>query len=194
MLGIILCGGESSRMKSDKGLLTFNGKTWAENAFATLASLKIIVNISVNEQQFIPYAKVFSQDLLIVDSDLVEIKGPLLGVLSSHIRNEDEDLFILATDNLFMDSNILNELVDSYKKNKQHEVFVFTNATEPEPLCGIYTHKGLKKIMALYKNDTLFKHSMKYILSQLNVCFLPIKDEYKKGFINFNTENDLLLL
>jgi molybdenum cofactor guanylyltransferase len=194
MLGIILCGGESSRMKSDKGLLTYNAKTWAETAFETLDSLQIPINISVNEQQVMAYAKVFSQDLLIVDSGLIQIKGPLLGVLSSHIKNEEEDLFILATDNFLMDSNILNELVELYKKNKQHEVFIFTNATEPEPLCGIYTHKGLKKIMSLYKNDNLLKHSMKYVLSQLNVCFVPIKDEYKRGFTNFNTENDLLLL
>jgi molybdenum cofactor guanylyltransferase len=194
MLGIILCGGESSRMKSDKGLLTYNAKTWAEMAFETLSSLQIPINISVNEQQFVQYAKVFSQDLLIVDSDLVKIKGPLLGVLSSHIKNEEEDLFILATDTLFMDSNILKELVELYKKDNEHEVFIFTNATEPEPLCGIYTHKGLKKIMALYTNHNLLKHSMKYILSQLNACFVPIKDEYKKGFTNFNTENDLLLL
>jgi molybdenum cofactor guanylyltransferase len=194
MLGIILCGGESSRMKSDKGLLTYNGKTWAETAFETLSSLHIAINISVNEKQFIAYSKVFSQDLLIVDSELVEIKGPLLGVISSHVKNVEEDLFILSTDTLFMDSNILKELVEIYKKDKEHEVFIFTKATEPEPLCGIYTHKGLKKIMSLYKNDNLLKHSMKYVLSQLNVCFVPIKDEYKRGFTNFNTENDLLLL
>jgi molybdopterin-guanine dinucleotide biosynthesis protein A len=193
MLGIILCGGESSRMKSDKGLLTYNAKTWAETAFKTLSTLHIPINISVNEQQFIAYSKIFSQDLLIVDSALVKIKGPLLGLLSSHIKNLAEDLFILATDTLFMNSNILKELVEIYKEDKVHEVYIFTNVTEPEPLCGIYTHKGLKKIIDLYKTDNLLKHSMKYVLSQLNVCFVPIKDEYKKGFTNFNTENDLLL-
>ncbi len=194
MLGIILCGGESSRMRSDKGLLTYNGKTWAETAFETLSSLQIPINISVNKQQLEAYTAVFSQDLLIVDSDILDIKGPLLGLLSAHHKNEKEDLFILATDTVFMDSNILNELVELYKKDKAHEVFIYTNSTEPEPLCGIYTSKALKKIAAIYNSNKLVKHSMKYVLSQLNVCFVPIKDEYKIGFTNFNTANDLLLL
>lgn len=32
MTGIILCGGKSSRMGSDKGLLSTSGITWAETA------------------------------------------------------------------------------------------------------------------------------------------------------------------
>ena len=118
MFGIILCGGESSRMGSDKGLLTYDDKTWAEIAFEKLASLKIPIKISLNEHQFEAYSKVFKRDLLIVDNDLLEIRGPLLGVLSLHEKNIDEDLLILAADLLFMDSTILKELVELHKKDK----------------------------------------------------------------------------
>jgi molybdenum cofactor guanylyltransferase len=193
-LVIILCGGESSRMKSDKGLLTYNDKTWSEIAYETLATLNITINISVNEQQFVAYSKLFKEDLLVVDDDLLEIRGPLLGVLSLHEKNINEDLLVLACDLLFMESTMLKGLVALYKNDKEHEVFIFTNDNEPEPLCGIYTSNALQKITALQKNDKLLKHSMKFVLSQLNVCFVPIKDEYKKGFTNFNTENHLLLL
>lgn len=191
MLGIIFCGGQSSRMKSDKGLLMHNAKTWAEIAFEKLCGLQIPIKLSINEHQFKAYSKIFSEDLLIVDDNLIEVKGPLLGLLSVHKKNSDADLFILACDLLLMESILLKELLTQYENDKVSDAFIYTIDNQPEPLCGIYTSKGLKKIMTLQKSNMLLKHSMKYVLSQLNVCCLPIKNLDKKSFKNFNADKDL---
>ena len=191
MLGIILCGGQSSRMGSDKGLLVLEAKTWAQTAFDKLATLNIPMRLSVNEKQFADYAKVFAAENLITDGISIDVRGPLLGVLSAHIQNPADDLFLLACDMPLMEPLLLKELYNYYLQNPGTEVYIFTNDNEPEPLCGIYTAKGLSKIIALQKENKLVKHSMKFILSQLSVYTVVIKEEQKKYFRNFNAHAEL---
>src|SRR5882762_895483 len=179
MLGIILCGGQSSRMGSDKGLLMHEAKTWAQTAFEKLEQLKIPIKLSVNAQQQNEYAKVFKPELLIVDDSSLDIRGPLLGVLSAHLQNPTKNLFLLACDLPLMDPNMLKELFSLYQQSKKYDVYIFTTDKEPEPLCGIYTANALKKIIALQKQDQLIKHSMKFVLSKLVVCEIAAHDNQK---------------
>ena len=191
MLGIILCGGQSSRMGSDKGLLVLEAKTWAQTAFDKLATLNIPMRLSVNEKQFADYAKVFAAENLITDGISIDVRGPLLGVLSAHIQNPGDDLFLLACDMPLMEPLLLKELYNYYLQTPGTEVYIFTNDNEPEPLCGIYTAKGLSKIIALQKENKLVKHSMKFILNQLSVYTVVLKEEQKKYFRNFNAHAEL---
>jgi molybdenum cofactor guanylyltransferase len=191
MLGIILCGGQSSRMGSDKGLLVHEAKTWAQTALDKLSVLDIPIKLSVNPEQQSEYAKVFTPEMLIIDDSSLSIKGPLLGVLSAHLQNPADDLFLLACDLPLMEPFLLKELFTSYLTNKQYDAYIFTNDNEPEPLCGIYASKGLTKIIALQKENRLTRHSMKFILSQLSVHSTIIQEKQKKYFRNFNAHAQL---
>lgn len=191
MLGIILCGGQSSRMGSDKGMLVHEAKTWAQTAMEKLSVLNIPIKLSVNDLQKSEYEKVFNPELLIVDKPDLAIKGPLLGVLSSHLYDSGKDLFLLACDLPLMETNLLKELFALYKQSKKYDVYIFSNDREPEPLCGIYSAKALKKIMALQKANNLKKYSMKYILSQLVVCEIALHNTQKVYFRNFNAHADI---
>ncbi len=191
MLGIILCGGQSSRMGSDKGLLVHEAKTWAQTAFDKLSVLNIPIKFSVNEKQQQDYAKVFANDVLIVDNASLDIHGPLLGVLSAHLQNPNDDLFLLACDLPLMETNLLKELFALYQQSKRYEACIFTNNKEQEPLCGIYTAAALQKIITLQKKNKLTKHSMKFILSKLIVCEIALHESQKVYFRNFNAHADI---
>ena len=191
MLGIILCGGQSSRMGSDKGLLLHEAKTLAQTAFDKLSVLNIPIKFSINDKQQSDYAKVFTDELLIVDDASLEIKGPLLGVLSAHLQNFGKDLFVLACDLPLMDANLIKELFSLYQQSKKYDAYIFTNNKQPEPLCGIYTSTALKKISALQKQNKLIKHSMKFILNQLILCQITLHDTQKVCFRNFNAHADV---
>jgi molybdenum cofactor guanylyltransferase len=191
MLGIILCGGQSSRMGSDKGLLVHEAKTWAQTAYDKLTSLNIPIKFSVNDMQQSEYAKVFTAEKLIADNDLLAVKGPLLGVLSAHLQNPDDDLFLLACDLPLMEPNLLKELFALHQQSNNYEAYIFTSNKEPEPLCGIYTSKALKKITVLQKENKLLKHSIKFILSKLIVCEIALHDSQKVFFRNFNAHADI---
>ncbi len=191
MLGIILCGGQSLRMGSDKGLLKLEAKTWAQTAMDKITTLNIPVKLSVNNTQYPEYAKIFSEDDLVADKTSLPLGGPLLGLLSCHIQNPTEDLFALGCDMPLMESSLLNELNIRYKKQPRSEAYIYTNDGEPEPLCGIYTSKGLIKIVAIMHNGQLIKHSMKFMIDHLDVNTIAVKDEQKKCFRNFNAHAEL---
>jgi molybdopterin-guanine dinucleotide biosynthesis protein A len=191
MLGIILCGGKSTRMGSDKGLLKLEAKTWAQTAIDKMSGLNIPVKLSVNNDQYSAYSSVVSVEDLIADDSTLEIKGPLSGVLSCHIKFPGEDLFILACDMPLMEIAVLKELYSLYEQHPSGNAFVFTNEGEPEPLCGIYTAKGLSSILAMLRTGQLSKHSMKFMLDHITTKTIAASEEQKKCFRNFNAHAEL---
>src|SRR5437762_12638057 len=98
MLGIVLCGGASSRMGRDKGLLPIDKRNWAEKMLDHFKNLGISGLLSINRDQVDQYRSVFSQIELICDNDTLLIKGPLAAVLSVHLKYPMEYLFVTACD------------------------------------------------------------------------------------------------
>ncbi|RYZ45354.1 MAG: molybdenum cofactor guanylyltransferase, partial [Sphingobacteriales bacterium] len=183
LIGIILCGGESSRMGSDKGLL-LSGKhiTWAKLAHQKMAGLGLPVKISVNETQLMSYSKSFPDDELLTDNQSLLFRGPLLGIMTSHLQYPNEDLIVLACDMPAMDPSVLQSLLVRLAADPSGEAYVFTNNNEPEPLCAIYTARGLSVIYTMMIKGSISRHSMKFILSQLQVDAVPATEGQKKYF------------
>lgn len=184
MLGLILCGGQSERMGTDKGLIKSAEKTWAQTAADKMALLNIPVIFSINKKQQDLYAKIFSQNELIVDNDMLDLKGPLLGVLSCHLAFPGEDLFVFACDMLHMKTELFFTLQEKHQQQTA-DAYIFSNEGNAEPLCGIYTARSLSHVLDLYKIKKLHTNSMKFILDQLNVSAVPLSEEEKKYFQKF---------
>lgn len=191
MTGIVLCGGKSSRMGRDKGLLETTGSNWAKLAFDKLSALNIPVKVSVNKNQYAEYTKTFPVETLVQDNESLHVKGPLAGVLSCHLSFPGEDLFVLACDMPLMKVSLMQQLYLLYKEPSLHTAFIFTNDKEPEPLCGIYKSAGLSSIMSLLQSNRLMKYSMKFSLEHLQVKSVEADADQKKYFNNFNAHADL---
>jgi molybdopterin-guanine dinucleotide biosynthesis protein A len=185
-----MCGGQSTRMGADKGLLKLQETSWAQIAAEKLIASGLPVLFSVNESQYPSYLSFFSPAQLIKDDTSLNIKGPLCGVLSVHLKNPGEDLLIVACDLPLMDINLLKELINQHKQATD-EAIVFTNDNTVEPLCAIYTSAGLSKIYRLHLASQLSKHSMKYMLEQLTVHKIALKEYQLNSFKNFNAHADL---
>ncbi|MDQ0639003.1 molybdopterin-guanine dinucleotide biosynthesis protein A [Pedobacter sp. W3I1] len=191
MLGIVLCGGQSLRMGTDKGLLNHQDKLWGQVAADKLGSLDLPVKFSVNPLQQSTYTGYFGNERLIVDDPSLDVRGPLLGVLSAHLSNPEEDLFLLACDILLMETRLLEKLMHSAKADDSFGAYIFTKDDQQEPLCGIYKSEGLKSIIFMLQNDTLVKHSMKYVLGNLRVCEIAVEDQDYRYFGNFNSHAEI---
>ncbi|HEX5653558.1 MAG TPA: molybdenum cofactor guanylyltransferase [Chitinophagaceae bacterium] len=191
MLGIVLCGGQSSRMGSDKGLLKLEAKTWAQTAVDKFSMLGIPVMLSVNSRQYHDYAAVFAQSSLIKDDSSLPLQGPLLGTLSCHLKYPSEDLFVLACDMPLMEPSLLKELYKIYQQTSASEAFIFTNDGEPEPLCAIYRAPGLDRISTMLRSGELTRFSMKFMLEHLLVYKTPLTENQQPYFRNFNAHAEL---
>lgn len=185
LLGVVLCGGESTRMGTDKGLLKEADITWAELAASKLETLHLPVVVSVNKQQP-AYQTLFPKERLVIDRDDLPLKGPLLGLLSVHLQFPGTDLFVLACDMKDMRTTLLEGLREEYLL-KTHEAYVYSTPEKHQPLCGIYTAHALKKINGLFEAKQLKRHSMMAVLETLNTKFVSIKAEDLPAFTNYNS-------
>ncbi len=186
MLGVVFCGGKSTRMGSDKGLLTVNEKTWSQSAFDKLASCAVPVCVSINNSQKEDYLMFFEDEQLILDS--FPFEGPLCGLLSVHNAFPFQDLLILACDMVDMQPGLIQKLISQLRKHEgEHDFFVFENEGTLEPLFGIYTREGLQKIADLYNLGQLEKWSMKYVLEISNTHISYLTASETEQMKNYNS-------
>lgn len=173
-------------MGRDKGLIPAAELTWAQRTAGLLESLRLPVRISINAEQRAPYSNIFSETQIVVDDEALVLFGPLRGILSCHCIAPAADLLVLACDMPFMTAPILQNLISQQKKTPGFDAYVYRNGNEAEPLCALYAAKGLQKIFAHYRQQQLLKHSVKYALEQLAVCYIPVADEQRGYFRNIN--------
>lgn len=190
MTGVVLCGGESTRMGSDKGLLQHNSITWAGIALNKLHVLNLPVILSVNDRQHSLYSNTFQNSDLVKDDASLKIGGPLKGILSVHLHTPAEDLLVTACDMPDMHSQVLKQLIAAFATTKV-EAYAFRNEEHIEPLSAIYTSGGLQKIYKLYQEGKLNRFSLHHVLGVLNTRYLLMPPQWKSYFYNFNTPQDL---
>jgi molybdopterin-guanine dinucleotide biosynthesis protein A len=188
MIGVVLSGGQSSRMGEDKGLKQLNGKRWAEIIREKFASLSIQSIISINKQQVDQYSIYFERGDLLVDDTSLKINGPLTGLLSTHLTYPEQDLLVIACDMINIQTIIIEKLQNEYHVKQKALAF---KGESIEPLCAIYPARGVAEIHSKYNSGLLTKHSMMHVLDLLNADYIPIKTEWQPYFKNFNRADDI---
>lgn len=181
--GVVLCGGESKRMGSDKGLLPIGADNWALLAFRKMERLQLPVCVSINPMQLIAYSRFLSSDKLVID--VTQAKGPLQGLLSVHFQYPEDDLLLLACDMTDMDTATLEILLDSPAAFPGFDYYLYERADFMEPLCAIYTSAALKTLHRELTIGSLPAFSMHKIIKQGKYKTLPITN--LQTFNNHNT-------
>lgn len=184
LLGVVLCGGESKRMGTDKGLLELHGKTWAEHIVQKLKEQNLPVVVSINEKQQKVYDNVFRNDESIVDQ--LPMHGPLNGLLSVHQQYPQKDILLMACDLIDMDKSILQELINSYERNDA-DYFAYEEDNFFQPLCAIYTAAPIHSLLERLTSGSLANYSFQYILN--NAKTYRLHSSHKKAFTNYNSFN-----
>ena len=186
MIGVVLCGGQSKRMGSDKGLLALHGKTWAQIALEKLETMHLPVVLSINKQQYEAYRAHFPASVFVEDDAILAIGGPLCGLLSVHLQYPEEHLLVLACDMIAMQPKVLQLLQEQFHSHDAAAALVFEQDGFAQPLCGIYTSHGLAHIYQRLQQQALERHSMMYVLDLLRAVRIDTPLKFAHCFENQN--------
>lgn len=187
LIGAILCGGQSTRMGSDKGLLPIRNTIWAKHMHEKLGRFHIPVVYSINAGQFDNYREHISPEFLIVDN--TEAEGPLNGLLSIQQKYPGFDILLMSCDMLDIDAGTLEHLLEQYNNDRTFDFYVYQDEAYAQTFCGIYTGVGLEKVEGRLMIGRLESFSLQSILNEGYTMRLPVRS--KTVFKNYNSVVDV---
>ena len=175
---VILTGGESKRMGSDKAATKLQGKPLLEHVLEKIEPLFSELLISVH---------VLRPDLKykqIIDAS--EDRGPMVGVQRALEEAKMDWVFVIACDMPFVSTRLIQEQAN--KRTSFDAVVPFVD-DRPQPLFGFYAKTCLPMIEVQMQQG---QRSMMRLLDKLDTCLVAeaqVKevDPSLKSFISLDT-------
>ena len=182
--GIILAGGKSSRMGTDKALMQFQGEKLIERTMRTFRSVFPQIMIITNTP--LDY---LDQDAGIA-TDIFPGKGPLGGIYTGLFYSPTEYAFVAACDQPFFNPEFICHMID---RIGPYDIVVPQTERGPEPLHAIYSRKCVGRIHALLGENRL---KITGFYKSFRTLYIPSAEYSKfepgeKMFYNMNTLSDL---
>lgn len=175
---IILAGGKSSRMGTDKGLLSLNGKPMIALVMDTLKPITDDIIIISNNVAY----EVFGVP---VYEDLIKDAGPLAGIYTGLKHSKYAKNIVVSCDVPFVSEKLLHYLINSCK---DYDVTIPIKNNRTHQVIGIYD----KKCVSIFKNE-LYNNQlkMKVALEKINLNIVDANQFDEKEFTNINTSVEL---
>jgi len=182
---IVLAGGRSSRMGTDKLFLEWEGQTLFEKAVAKAHRIADEVIVSVNH--FLPIAPPTVRQVI----DLVPGQGPLMGLFAALTACRSHRALVLSPDIPFLSDGLLLSIKGA---SPSFDLVVPRWRGRTEPLCSVYSKtvlpaieaclkKGERSLKALVQTDGLS-------IAYLSRGFLRLWGDPALMFLNLNTPED----
>jgi len=140
--GLVLAGGQSSRMKAEKSALCYHGVPQVQYCFDLLAVFCAKVFVSIRNEQ-LDLADLRRYPRI---HDQLEGGGPIVGILSAMKTHPQVAWLVLACDLPYVEKDTIETLVEHRNILKIATVFSGQDDGLPEPLCAIY-EQSIQKIL-----------------------------------------------
>jgi molybdopterin-guanine dinucleotide biosynthesis protein A len=184
MTGVVLAGGKSKRMGSDKALLEFRGKPLVMHAVKILQQFCSHVVISSNRKDyFFTGCDIWPDD--------VDVHAPMAGIYSCLKRSMHPWIMVLSCDMPLIDPRVFDLLISQGELLRDDMVVPVHDKDCIEPLCGLYNQRA---IPLLEENIRTLRFSLQQFIRNSNYRLVevgPHLDFYKADmFSNINTLKD----
>lgn len=177
---LILAGGKSSRMGTDKGFLELLDQTFVGQLVNESKRVSNNIYISVGKHNINEYQKY--QELLIQDHQ--DGNGPIGGIVSALDNIKTKWFFILSVDTPLVNS----ELLESLWVNKiTYEAVVYELNSQIQPLVGLY-HKTTESKWKKAFNDKKFRITS--VVNSMNIKRLNANEREIELLKNINTPEE----
>jgi molybdopterin-guanine dinucleotide biosynthesis protein A len=132
--GLVLAGGRSTRMQSDKSLLEYHGKPQVEWAAELIAPFCTSVHVAVRAG----HAEDAARAGLPAIADEHDDAGPMAGIAAAQNAYPDAAWFVVACDLPFLDATTLAHLTSRRDPARVATAYRSAHDGLPEPLCAIW--------------------------------------------------------
>lgn len=175
----ILCGGKSSRMQSEKGLVLFQNKPFIEHIITAVLPISSTIQLitNTNNYDYLHHPKT---------KDILTGKGPIGGIYSALSNSKTELNLILSCDIPLISTEILLELI--HKHNDDFDVSVFNDDHRTHTLIGIYSKKIIPILEKSIEENNL---KLMHLLSKVQHQLIPVGSQKSKLFKNINSVAEL---
>ncbi len=174
---IMLAGGKSSRMGTDKGLIKVNGIPLIQYLLDRLMKVHKNIYIVANNLAYEQFGFPTYPDLI---SDV----GPIGGLYTGLCLSPFEKNIILSCDTPNVSLKTIQELLNESKKDTN----VVAKTTKLHPLIAVYHKKSIPVIKTCIDQGN---YRLSKLLSLINSKEIDFTGEDEKEFINLNTQRDL---
>lgn len=177
--GIILAGGKSSRMGTDKGLLLYQDEPFIQYSIKALQPIVGEIIIVANN----PAYDVFKGMRV---SDIIENAGPLSGVYTGLKHSNTSYNLVLSCDIPLIKTKVLEKITDHI--DEQHDIIQVTSNGITMPLIAFYNKRCEEKLFALLNKG---ERRMKTLTKSLIVKNIELTPEWRHYTANINTPEEL---
>jgi molybdenum cofactor guanylyltransferase len=187
--GLVLAGGQSQRMGTDKGLLNYHGSEQRLHTANLLASYCQQVYISLNSSQADSYQGPYP-----TLTDQYLNCGPLAGILTAFRHNPNTAWLVLACDLPYINQPSLAQITSQRNPQKLATAFQSSTGGFPEPLATIYEPRAYPKLLQMlsYGYDcprkALINSNIQLLQATQSQALLNINTtaEYEQTIINIS--------
>jgi molybdopterin-guanine dinucleotide biosynthesis protein A len=186
---IILVGGESTRMGTNKALLQLNGKTLIEHTIELMQNCFQKVILVTNQHEQFQFMNINCYE------DIYKDCGPLAGIHSGLFHSTTENNFVIACDYPYITREVINILI---QKQTEKQITIPAIGKKIHPLCGIYSRSCLPAIEKILssKNEIKRHTSVMALIDALGAEVIELNTFFsneclEKTFLNLNTHQEL---
>lgn len=178
--GLVLAGGKSTRMGTDKAKLEYHGKAQVEYTCDLISKYCNKVFISTRD-------KVYSSKYESIFDTFLNI-GPIGGILSAQMLLPNKAFLVIACDMPYINQKTIEKIISQRDYFKYSTCYINYENSLPEPLCAIYEPKSKSALMEfiaegyLCPRKFLINYNVKKILpdNPLEMSNINYIEEYKK--------------
>lgn len=150
LLGVVICGGKSSRMGIDKSTINYHGE---EQRYFLYKMLERFCSEVVISDKVASQWETENDYKFVVDGEQYQEAGPMAGLISAHHSYPNKNILLVACDYPLLQASDLQSFLLQIKKDQNAAAF-FNKATGfYEPLLAYYSVKALTEIETLLNSN-----------------------------------------
>jgi molybdenum cofactor guanylyltransferase len=144
LFGLVLAGGASTRMRTDKAALEYRGQPQLRRAFELLSKVCAATFVSVRPDQRDDPARAGLPQIV----DRQPGIGPIAGISAALLEHPKAAWLVLACDLPFLTEGTLQNLIAHRDPHKIATAYKSTHDGLPEPLCAIWEPAARQAVLA----------------------------------------------